>query len=150
MSKPVPAKYRVTTPYGVRGRRWSSGKHEGVDFACPTGTSVFAAYPGKVVAIGRYAWGPAFGNHCCLVEMVAKRPSDRKARKYYGIYGHMSADAVKVGQVVKAGQLLGKSGAEGNVTGPHLHFEVQGARFWQRGSGIDPQFFLDYKPVAHA
>ena len=52
-------------------------------------------------------------------------------------YAHLSSVAVSKGQTVSAGQIVGYEGATGNVTGPHLHFEV-----YQNGTRVDPMAFL--------
>lgn len=146
MSKPVPAHIRVSTPFGVRGPMWSSGVHQGVDFACPVGTDVFSPVTGKVVGVGS-TWGSAFGRHQIIIECKHKKKHALKARTYYVILAHCSQAFVKPGDLVKAGQRVGKSGAEGNVSGPHLHMEVQTTRSWSRKSFVDPQFVLDIPAV---
>jgi murein DD-endopeptidase MepM/ murein hydrolase activator NlpD len=54
------------------------------------------------------------------------------------LFAHLSSYKVKVGQNLKAGDFIGKVGKEGNVTGPHLHMELQAGLGWKRGAGIDP------------
>ncbi|MGC5004175.1 M23 family metallopeptidase [Streptomyces sp. DT203] len=122
---PVPGKH--TTNYRASGANWSSGSHTGIDFPVATGTSVKAITSGTVVTAG---WGGAYGN-----EVVVKH-----ADGHYSQYGHLSALSVSVGKTVSAGQQIGLSGATGNVTGPHLHFEVRTGPAY--GSDIDPVAFL--------
>nr|WTB35464.1 peptidoglycan DD-metalloendopeptidase family protein [Streptomyces sp. NBC_00830] len=122
---PVPGKH--TTNYRASGANWSSGSHTGIDFPVATGTSVKAITSGTVVTAG---WGGAYGN-----EVVIKH-----ADGHYSQYGHMSALSVSVGQAVSAGQQVGLSGATGNATGPHLHFEVRTGPAY--GSDIDPVAYL--------
>ncbi|MEU8836269.1 LysM peptidoglycan-binding domain-containing M23 family metallopeptidase [Streptomyces sp900116325] len=122
---PVPGKH--TTNYRASGANWSSGSHTGIDFPVSTGTSVKAITSGTVVTVG---WGGAYGN-----EVVVKH-----ADGHYSQYGHLSALSVSVGQTLSTGQQIGLSGATGNVTGPHLHFEVRTGPAY--GSDIDPVAFL--------
>ncbi|MCX5309417.1 LysM peptidoglycan-binding domain-containing M23 family metallopeptidase [Streptomyces sp. NBC_00154] len=122
---PVPGKH--TTNYRASGANWSSGSHTGIDFPVATGTSVKVITSGTVVTAG---WGGAYGN-----EVVVKH-----ADGHYSQYGHLSALSVSVGQTVSTGQQIGLSGATGNVTGPHLHFEVRTGPAY--GSDIDPVAFL--------
>ncbi|UFR00860.1 transglycosylase family protein [Streptomyces sp. Go40/10] len=123
----APVTASVGTGYHVAGSHWSKGYHTGVDFLVPTGTSVKAAAAGRVVAAG---WGGSYGYQ------VVIRHSDGR----YTQYAHLSAIAVRAGQTVATGQRIGRSGATGNVTGPHLHFEVRtGPGF---GSDIDPLAYL--------
>ena len=147
MVYPVPSKYPITTPYGKKGTMWSSGHHQGVDFACPVGTDIYAPIYAKVIGVGTNAtWGPNFGRHEIVLEFTAKRSSLLPAKTYYAVIAHGSQAFVKIGDVVKAGQLIGKSGAEGNVSGPHVHFEVQTSRWWSKTNDINPQFVLDWQP----
>jgi murein DD-endopeptidase MepM/ murein hydrolase activator NlpD len=53
------------------------------------------------------------------------------------VYGHLSAINVRTGEQVRGGQVIGLSGRSGNVTGPHLHFEI-----WRHGREVDPVPFL--------
>ncbi|MET7683245.1 transglycosylase family protein [Streptomyces sp. NPDC005423] len=123
----APVSAAIGTPYHAEGSHWSKGYHTGVDFLVPTGTSVKAIETGEVVSAG---WGGSYGYQ------VVIRHSDGR----YSQYGHLSAISVKAGQTVGTGQRIGRSGATGNVTGPHLHFEVRtGPGF---GTDIDPLAYL--------
>ncbi|MFB7474414.1 peptidoglycan DD-metalloendopeptidase family protein [Kitasatospora sp. NPDC056184] len=124
---------KLGTAYGVAGSMWSSGHHTGADFVAATGTPLRAIANGTVVKAGN---GGAYGNE------VEIKLADGK----YAQYAHLSSIGVKVGQAVTAGQQIGLSGATGNVTGPHLHFEVRtGSEY---GSDIDPIAYLRAHGVA--
>ncbi|WP_225830028.1 transglycosylase family protein [Streptomyces sp. NK08204] len=123
----APVHAPLGTGYREAGSHWSLGYHTGIDFLVPTGTSVKAAGAGHVVAAG---WGGSYGYQVVI----------RHADGHYTQYGHLSAISVRAGQTVSAGQRIGRSGATGNVTGPHLHFEVRtGPGF---GTDIDPVAYL--------
>ncbi|WP_331726244.1 M23 family metallopeptidase [Streptomyces sp. NBC_00470] len=117
----------VTTPYKAGGGMWSSGSHTGIDFPVPTGTRVQAVGNATVVEAG---WGGAYGNNIVL------KMSDGK----YTHYAHLSKISVTKGQTVKARQQIGLSGATGNVSGPHLHFEARTGPAY--GSDINPTAYL--------
>ncbi|MGC4997607.1 MULTISPECIES: M23 family metallopeptidase [unclassified Streptomyces] len=123
---PVTGSY-VSTAYKSGGTLWSSGSHTGIDFHAASGTTVHAAGAGTVVSTG---WGGAYGN-----EIVIKM-----ADGMYTQYGHLSSIGVTVGQRVVPGQQIALSGATGNVTGPHLHFEARTSPDY--GSDIDPVAYL--------
>ncbi|GGW69385.1 peptidase [Streptomyces lucensis JCM 4490] len=117
----------VSTGYQASSSLWSSGSHTGIDFHAASGTSVHAAGSGTVVSTG---WGGAYGNQIVI----------RMADGMYTQYGHLSSIGVTVGQKVAAGQQIGLSGATGNVTGPHLHFEARTTPDY--GSDVDPIAYL--------
>ncbi|MDR3035472.1 MAG: LysM peptidoglycan-binding domain-containing M23 family metallopeptidase [Kitasatospora sp.] len=123
----APAPGSVTTGYKVAGSSWSSGYHTGIDFPVSTGTSLKAVANGTVVSAGN---GGAYGNQ------VVIKLADGK----YAQYAHLSSISVSAGQSVTAGQQIGLSGATGNVTGPHLHFEIRTTPDY--GSDIDPVAYL--------
>ncbi|EDY55953.1 MULTISPECIES: LysM peptidoglycan-binding domain-containing M23 family metallopeptidase [Streptomyces] len=123
----------IGTGYRVAGSMWSSGYHTGVDFVVPTGTSLKAVGAGTVVSAG---WGGAYGNQVVI----------KLADGYYAQYAHLSQLSVSAGQTVTAGQQIGLSGATGNVTGPHLHFEIRTTPDY--GSDVDPVAYLRSKGVA--
>ncbi|HZF89507.1 M23 family metallopeptidase [Streptomyces sp.] len=123
---PISGSY-VSTGYQAGSSLWSSGSHTGVDFHAASGTSVHSVGAGTVVEAG---WGGAYGNQVVI----------RMHDGTYTQYGHLSSIGVFVGQTVTPGQQIGLSGATGNVTGPHLHFEARtGAEY---GSDIDPVAYL--------
>lgn len=118
---------RIGTAYRTAGSMWSSGYHTGVDFVVPTGTSLKAVGAGTVVSAG---WGGAYGNQVVL----------RLGDGHYAQYAHLSQLSVSAGQTVTPGQQVGLSGATGNVTGPHLHFEIRTTPNY--GSDVDPLAYL--------
>ncbi|GHG85129.1 M23 family metallopeptidase [Streptomyces lanatus] len=120
------------TGYKVAGSMWSSGYHTGVDFAAATGTPLKAVGAGTVVSAG---WGGAYGNQVVI----------QLEDGHYAQYAHLSSLSVSAGQAVTAGQQIGLSGATGNVTGPHLHFEIRTTPDY--GSDIDPVAYLLSKGV---
>ncbi|MER6013610.1 M23 family metallopeptidase [Streptomyces bluensis] len=123
---PVSGSY-VSTGYQSGGAAWSSGSHTGIDFHASSGTAVHAVGSGTVVEAG---WGGAYGNNIVL----------KMHDGTYTQYGHLSSIGVSVGQTVTPGQRIGLSGATGNVTGPHLHFEARTTA--EYGSDIDPVAYL--------
>ncbi|GAB2801274.1 M23 family metallopeptidase [Streptomyces chlorus] len=123
---PIAGSY-VSTGYLSGGAVWSSGSHTGVDFHAASGTPVLSVGMGTVVEAG---WGGAYGN-----QVVIKMHDGT-----YTQYGHLSSVGVSVGQQVTPGQQIGVSGATGNVTGAHLHFEARTTA--EYGSDIDPVAYL--------
>jgi murein DD-endopeptidase MepM/ murein hydrolase activator NlpD len=141
---PVPG-YGISTPYGKRGSYWScdrdaqgNGKHTGADFAAPSGTKVVAARPGQAVYSNH---GSAFGYH--QLDIIAGDGTR-------DFYAHMTTRTVNNGARVEAGAQVGKVGAEGNVTGPHLHFERHAVASggWSCSIVRDPQPSIDYQPAS--
>ncbi|MFJ4713425.1 LysM peptidoglycan-binding domain-containing M23 family metallopeptidase [Streptomyces sp. NPDC088785] len=123
----MPVEGSAGTPYHANGAMWSSGYHTGTDFVVPTGTPVKAVANGTVVSAGD---GGAYGNQIVI----------ENADGYYSQYAHLSSVGVSAGQTVTAGARIGLSGATGNVTGPHLHFEIRTTPNY--GSDVDPVAYL--------
>jgi murein DD-endopeptidase MepM/ murein hydrolase activator NlpD len=98
--------------------------HQGIDFAAPLGTPVYAPADGMVVFTG---WGGALGK-------VVKINHDHN---YLTVFGHLNSIKVRNGQEVRRGQLVGGIGSTGYSTGPHLHYEVH-----YRGHPTDPSRFI--------
>ncbi len=111
----VPCKGAATSAYGrrryVNGKWW--GQHNGADVKAGTGTPVKAANAGRV-ALSAYL--PALRGNCVVVDHGCN---------IFSIYMHLSKRDVSEGQAVNKGQVIGKVGATGFVTGPHLHWEVR-------------------------
>lgn len=95
--------------------------HKGIDIACPVGTKVIAAAPGKVIFSGHMS---GYGN-LIIIE---------HEHGYRTYYGHLNSMKVKLNQWVKQGERIGFSGKTGKVTGPHLHFEVR-----RKGQALFPK-----------
>lgn len=87
--------------------------HPGMDFASPEGTEIYATGDGVVLRADNMAQG--YGNHVVLDHGYG----------YETLYGHMSKMAVRAGQQVKRGQLIGYVGSTGLSTAPHVHYEVR-------------------------
>lgn len=106
--------YHLTSGYGMR-RSPTSGYleyHDGVDLANQMGTPIYATAPGRVVLVKYSQYG--YGNHIIIAHKFG----------IYSLYGHCSRIFVHPGQTVQMGSLIGSVGATGNVTGPHLHYEI--------------------------
>jgi murein DD-endopeptidase MepM/ murein hydrolase activator NlpD len=105
----APVAGRLGDRFGPRG----SWFHTGLDFEAPTGTPVHAARSGRVASAGWDAGG--YG------ELVVLDHGGGVTSRY----AHLSAIDVRTGASVAAGALIGRVGATGRATGPHLHFEVR-------------------------
>ncbi|MFB7833869.1 peptidoglycan DD-metalloendopeptidase family protein [Streptomyces sp. NPDC056056] len=119
----APVSGGMSTPYRASGSMWSSGYHTGVDFMASTGTKIVAVGPGTVYSAGD---GGAYGNQVVI----------QHADGTFSQYAHLSSISVSAGQTVSGGEQIGLSGATGNVTGPHLHFEIRTGPDY--GSDVDP------------
>lgn len=104
--------------------RGMSRGHAGLDLMAPHGSPIRAAAAGTVIYAG---WYYAYGN------MVDIRHADGVVTRY----AHMSALGTDVGSVVQAGDEIGKVGATGRASGPHIHFEVR-----VDGRAMDPKPYL--------
>jgi murein DD-endopeptidase MepM/ murein hydrolase activator NlpD len=111
----IPARGRSTSSYGrrrdVNGKWW--GQHNGADIKAPTGAPVAAMNTGRVV-LSQYL--PTLRGNCIVVDHGCN---------VFSIYMHLSQRLAKVGDSVQRGQTIGRVGATGFVTGPHLHWEVR-------------------------
>jgi peptidase M23-like protein/putative peptidoglycan binding protein len=112
-----PLRAPVGSPFGPRG----TGFHPGIDLTASAGTPVGAAGPGRVIFAALDAGG--YGN---LIEVA-------HGGGVVSMYAHLSSFSVRVGQRVATGTRIGRVGATGESTGPHLHFEIR-----VRGAAVDP------------
>ncbi|HEU0230765.1 MAG TPA: peptidoglycan DD-metalloendopeptidase family protein [Burkholderiaceae bacterium] len=107
---------RISSTFGMRmhplHKKWT--KHEGVDYAAPSGTPIHATADGVVKFIGQQR---GYGNI-----IILQHPHD-----YSTVYAHQSrfASGLRKGDHVKQGQVIGYVGATGWATGPHLHYEFR-------------------------
>ena len=139
MVNPCPG-YSVSTPYWKSGSAWSCGYHDGVDFAAPAGTDVVAAWSGTVAeAAYPTSFGSAFGR--AVVIDHDKLPDGSPG--LWGLYAHLSAESVSVGQRVEAGDKVGDVGTTGNSSGNHLHFGIYPAPHWSSCGGLNPQPWIE-------
>jgi hypothetical protein len=124
--KPVIGEVEFTSGFGVRSDPFLGrpAMHTGLDFRAATGDPVRVTANGKVVSSG---WAGGYGR---MVEIDHGNGLSTR-------YGHLSEINVKVGDVVKIGQVIGAVGSTGRSTGPHLHYETR-----IDGDAVDPQKFL--------
>ena len=104
-----------TSGYGVRSDPFQgrSAMHAGIDLAGPVGTAIYATADGTVSTAGYNSGG--YGN---LIKIDHGKGIETR-------YGHLSSMAVREGQRVKRGELIGRMGSTGRSTGSHLHYEVR-------------------------
>lgn len=124
--KPVIGEVEFSSGFGVRSDPFLGrpAMHTGLDFRAATGDPVRATAQGKVVTASHQ------GGYGKLVEIDHGNGLSTR-------YGHLSVIGVKVGDVVKLGQIIGEVGSTGRSTGPHLHYETR-----IDGDPVDPQKFL--------
>jgi murein DD-endopeptidase MepM/ murein hydrolase activator NlpD len=125
LDRPVDS-FRYTSPFGTRidPFRGNGSFHPGIDLAAPAGTPVHATAEARVA---RAAYASGYGN---LV--VLDHGGGIETR-----YGHLSQIAVKVGQLVHRGDVIGRVGSTGRSTGSHLHYEIR-----LSSQAIDPLPFM--------
>ncbi|PQZ62057.1 peptidase [Achromobacter sp. MYb9] len=122
---------RLSSPFGLR--RFFNGKernpHSGLDFAVPAGTPIKSPAAGVVVLVGDYF----FNGKTVFVD---------HGQGFVSMFCHMSAIDVKIGDEVPRGGVVGKVGATGRATGPHLHWNVS-----LNDARVDPAIFIGaFKP----
>jgi len=124
--KPVVGEVELSSGFGVRTDPFLGrpAMHTGLDFRGSMGDPVRATANGKVVSSG---WSGGYGR---MVEIDHGNGLSTR-------YGHLSEIDVKVGDVIKIGQVVGLVGSTGRSTGPHLHYETR-----IDGEAVDPQKFL--------
>lgn len=108
--------YYVRPSNGIK----TQGLHgyNGIDLGSPIGAPIYAAAAGDVIISRNSGWNGGYGNY-----VVISHPNGTQT-----LYGHMKETIVAVGDRVYQGEIIGYVGNTGRSTGPHLHFEVRGAR----------------------
>ena len=125
---PLPASnLKLTSAFGYRIHPVTHvpHSHTGIDVSATTGTPITAAKSGQVIISEK-----GTGSTWSYGEYVVIDHGDGTTT----LYAHMSYRAASEGQIVTQGQYIGDVGATGNVTGPHLHFEVR-----KNGQRVDPE-----------
>lgn len=121
-----PVDGRLSSPFGLR--RFFNGEernpHSGLDFAVPAGTPIKAPAAGEVTLVGDYF----FNGKTVFVD---------HGQGLISMFCHLSAIDMKVGDQVARGGVIGKVGATGRATGPHLHWNVS-----LNDVRVDPAIFI--------
>lgn len=93
--------------------------YNGVDLAAPVGTAIHASAAGTVIAsMTNGGWNGGYGNYVIISHKNGTQT----------LYAHTQKNFVAVGDTVEQGQLIAKIGMTGKTTGPHVHFEIRGAK----------------------
>ena len=119
----LPVTGRLSSRYGESSSIRRS-RHTGLDIACASGTSIKATAGGTVTFA---AYNGSYGN-------LVKIDHGNGIETWYG---HCSKIYTKVGQTIKAGDVIAAVGSTGNSTGPHLHFEIR-----INGNTVNPQNYV--------
>ena len=121
-----PVKGPLSSPFGLKRffNDQPRAPHSGLDFAVPTGTPVQSPAAGRVILVGDYF----FNGKTVFVD---------HGQGMISMFCHLSAIDVKPGQQLTRGQVLGKVGATGRVTGAHLHWNVS-----LNDARVDPAIFI--------
>ena len=103
----------------VGGRKTQSiHGHNGVDLAAPIYTPILASADGKVIVSRTGGHNGGYGTYVVISHTNGTQT----------VYAHMSVNNVSVGEWVNQGQIIGAIGMTGKTTGPHVHFEIRGAK----------------------
>jgi len=114
-------KLKSPIPFSAPITQYFSSAHKAIDISIPTGTNLLAPASGIVESV--------YYNSLGGYQIVLSHPG----LKLFTGFAHLSQQLVSVGQAVKKGQVIGKSGNTGYSTGPHLHFVVM-----KNGIAINP------------
>lgn len=122
-----PLEGEITSRYGIRNPTVATVPkyHTGIDIARVTGTVIIAAMEGTVELVSSEG---DYGNHVKITNGEVST-----------LYAHCNAIYVTEGQYIKQGEQIAEVGATGNVTGPHLHFEIR-----RNNQYVDPDLVLDF------
>ena len=121
--KPIKTRFVTSSRYGWRKNPFNPAKrtfHGGIDMACPKGTRIYAALPGRIASTG---YSNVYGNYVIIVHHSG----------YKTLYAHMSSISTSAGKNVDTTTVIGRVGSTGMSTGPHLHFTV-----YKNGRSVNP------------
>ncbi|MBE7036558.1 MAG: M23 family metallopeptidase [Ruminococcaceae bacterium] len=128
----IPADAPITSPFGLRTHPSDGTEkfHYGVDIGAPEGEKIKCAAKGKAIEVGNSS---DYGNYILV----------QHADEIYTLYAHCQTVLPKTGDEIQSGQVIATVGATGNVTGPHLHFELRNG-----DSYLDPTEFISFRQDA--
>ncbi len=129
-TKPVEGKITSDFGYRVAPTKGASTGHSGIDIGVFEGTPIKSIADGTVIAANGGMRG--YGNGVFVDHGIIN------GKHVVSEYGHLSAFEVKVGDKVKQGQVIAKSGNTGISTGPHLHLTIR-----ENGIPVDPRFYIN-------
>jgi murein DD-endopeptidase MepM/ murein hydrolase activator NlpD len=133
--KPVAGVVEVSSEFGLRPNPFGGNSyeiHEGIDFAGPVGKPILATAEGVVV---KADYDSGYGNHVKIDH----------GYHYETLYAHMLQLAVKIGDRVQRGEVIGYLGSTGRSSGPHLHYSV-----YRNGQAVNPRYYLKLEDVPKA
>jgi len=122
----LPATGPISSPFGLKRilNDQPRNPHSGLDIAAPAGAAIRAPAAGRVTAVGNYF----FNGNTVLLD---------HGQGLISMYCHMSESNVALGDLLSPGDLIGKVGQTGRVTGPHLHWSVS-----LNNARVDPNLFV--------
>lgn len=122
----MPSQGPISSPFGLKRffNEQARRPHSGIDIAAPRGADILAPADGKVILTGNFF----FNGNSIFID---------HGQGLITMYCHMDELESKQGQIVKAGELIGKIGSTGRATGPHLHWTVS-----LNNSRVEPLLFL--------
>lgn len=128
----LPVDAPITSPFGLRTHPTDGTEkfHYGVDIGAPEGEKIKCTAKGTAVEVGKHN---EYGNY------ILVQHSD----EIYTMYAHCQSILPKTGDEIQAGQVIATVGATGNVTGPHLHFELRNGDTY-----LDPVEFISFRQDA--
>ena len=124
---------KITSDFGYRklSVAGASTNHSGIDIGVPVGTPVKAIADGTVIAANGGMRG--YGNGVFIDHGTIN------CKRVISEYGHLSKFEVKVGDKVRQGQVIAKSGNTGISSGPHLHLTIR-----ENGIPVNPKKYIDF------
>lgn len=126
----LPTQGPISSPFGLKRffNEQARRPHSGIDIAAPRGSDIIAPADGKVILTGDFF----FNGNSIFID---------HGQGLITLYCHMDQLESKIGDTVKAGDVIGKVGSTGRATGPHLHWTVS-----LNNSRIEPLLFLAQPP----